>query len=295
MVWTESIRQATEVLEYWTSQRTPITASAKHVRTLSLHVLSNVGFGKSYSFRKAGEPPTPGHLFNYRDALAYVLDHIMLIVVLGPKLLRKRFLPKRLRLIGQACVDFDAYMRNLYNDERQLSNEKRQKPTNIMTSLIHASEELDYGARKSSKATDTMKPAIRGLSESEVYGNTFLYNFAGHDTTAITLSWAIYLLAAHPEVQDWISEEINEYVKHGNMAAMEYGKLFPKLKRCLAVMVRPSHPSSLSSSKITNEKRISLKFFVSITRSQASSSPPNLPHKPSLFLTEPSPSLQKPA
>ena len=82
LVWNVSTRQTQEVLAYWASQRSPITDTAKHVRTLSLHVLSSAGFGKSYSFQKSSEPSKPGHMFNYRDALAHILDHIMLILVL---------------------------------------------------------------------------------------------------------------------------------------------------------------------------------------------------------------------
>lgn len=37
----------------------------------------------------------------------------------------------------------------------------------------------------------------------------FVFNFAGHDTTAHTLTFATFFLAANPDVQDWVSEEIN--------------------------------------------------------------------------------------
>jgi cytochrome P450 len=43
--------------------------------------------------------------------------------------------------------------------------------------------------------------SVKGLTEEEIYGNIFVYNFAGHDTTATTLNWALYLLAAFPEVK----------------------------------------------------------------------------------------------
>ena len=37
---------------------------------------------------------------------------------------------------------------------------------------------------------------------------TFL--IAGHETTSISTSWAIYLLAQHPHMQDLLREEINK-------------------------------------------------------------------------------------
>ena len=245
LVWTESIRQAQEVLTYWASQKTPITDTAKHVRTLSLHVLSSAGFGKSYSFQKSGEPPKPGHMFNYRDALAHILDHIMLILVVGPNLLRNRFLPKRLSSIGQATVDFKAYMTDMYNEEKQTAANSKRASANIMASLVRAASEPDDDADL--EKPQSMGQTPRGLSESEVYGNIFVYNFAGHDTTAITLSWTMYLLAAHPEVQDWIGEEIIEYHKDGNPSTWDYSETFPKLKRSLAVLVSPTVWAMLGS------------------------------------------------
>lgn len=46
------------------------------------------------------------------------------------------------------------------------------------------------------------------LSIDEILGNILVFNFAGHDTTAISLAYALFPLVAHPKVQDWISEEI---------------------------------------------------------------------------------------
>lgn len=237
LVWNESILQAQEVLTYWASQKSPIRDTTKHVRTLSLHVLSCAGFGKSYSFQKSSEPPKPGHMFNYRDALAHVLDHIMLILVFGPNLLRNRLLPKRLSSIGQATVDFKAYMTDMYNEEKGTTSDSRKEVANIMVSLVRATRQSDGVSSSKFEEPKAMEPAAGILSESEVYGNIFVYNFAGHDTTAITLSWTIYLLAAHPEVQDWLGEEINEYYNDGNAPTGGYIETFPKLKRCFAVLL----------------------------------------------------------
>lgn len=48
-----------------------------------------------------------------------------------------------------------------------------------------------------------------------------MYNFAGHDTMAITLSWSIYLLAA----QDWIAEEINIVLSDRSSSTWNYWRL----------------------------------------------------------------------
>ena len=77
-----------------------------------------------------------------------------------------------------------------------------------------------------------------GLTDDEVLGNLFLYSTAGHDTTSNTLCYAIYLLAIYPELQNWIGEEVDEVVSgQGESGDWDYNTVFPKLQRCLALMV----------------------------------------------------------
>jgi hypothetical protein len=52
LVWTECIRQAKEMLDYWKGSP-DIRQTSKDVRRFSLHVLSSTGFGKSYSFDRS--------------------------------------------------------------------------------------------------------------------------------------------------------------------------------------------------------------------------------------------------
>lgn len=63
----------------------------------------------------------------------------------------------------------------------------------------------------------------------------FVFNFAGHDTTAHTLTFATFFLAANPDVQDWVSEEINHVMGNRRPEDWVYSD-FTSLKRCLAVM-----------------------------------------------------------
>jgi cytochrome P450 len=80
----------------------------------------------------------------------------------------------------------------------------------------------------------------RGLSVDEIFGNIFVINFAGHDTTANTLAFTMILLAANPEVQDWVREEVRRVTKAMDVADWDYERLFPQLTRCRAVLVSSS-------------------------------------------------------
>lgn len=172
-------------------------------------------------------------MFNYRDSLALILENSLLILILGPKFLTQKFLPRSWRKIGQATVDFKFHMTEMVHEEKQLIAQNGPGEGNIIKSLIRASDEMS----ESSPSAVADGPGLRGLTEKEIYGNIFVYNFAGHDTMAITLNWALYLLAAYPEIQDWISEEINAVVTDEHNSTSNYSEVYPKLNRCLAVLV----------------------------------------------------------
>lgn len=241
------------------------------MRTLSLHVLSGAGFGKFYSFHRSTEPPKPGHMFNYRDSLSLILENILLILIIGPKFLTSRYRPRVWARVGQAIVDFKAHMHDMYMDERNLLQGGKAGADNILSSLVRASEAgtTDPGNVSLQNLGQHPKAGSGLLTEAEVYGNIFVYNFAGHDTTAITLGWTLYLLAAHPEVQDWLFEEIHFYGVDLDSASESYDAVYPKLKRCLAVLVCPSstpvHEFPTARQALNSHLPFSLKCFASTT------------------------------
>lgn len=83
---------------------------------------------------------------------------------------------------------------DVFNEERRLLSEGKPGTGNLMTSLVRASDDRQKSGSDGPQA----------LTVNEVLGNIFVINFAGHDTTANTLAYAVVLLAANPEVQDWV-------------------------------------------------------------------------------------------
>jgi cytochrome P450 len=224
LVWDESLRQATEMLNWWKMHDNKgVRSTARNISTLTLHVISTVGFGKSYPFQSSIETVKKDSSMNYRDALSLILENVMLILILGPKLLGRLSQPKKLARLGQATMIFKQYMTDMYEEEKGLVAQGKSKSGNLMTSLIRASDEVAH--------------AGSGLTENEIYGNMFIISFAGHDTTAHTLTFTINLLAAHPEVQNWMREELQYYLHDDAPSNLSYEESFPKLKRTLAVFV----------------------------------------------------------
>ncbi|KAL9012108.1 MAG: hypothetical protein Q9173_003107 [Seirophora scorigena] len=227
LVWSESFRQAQDMLRYWSSKES-ISSIADDTRTLSLHVLSAAGFGRSFPFQGKAEASSESVSTSYKDSLQTILDNCILLMILGQKFIAKPWLPDKLRKLHLATITFKKYMTDVYEEEKKSIAEEKPGATNLMTSLIRASAE--------STSPENTSDLQGGLTESEIYGNVFVFNFAGHDTTAHTLAFAIVLLAAHPSVQDWVSEELRHVLSEQKPEDRVYQRTFPRLKRCLAVL-----------------------------------------------------------
>ena len=131
-------------------------------------------------------------------------------------------------------------MLNQIADEKQLIAEGKPGSGSLVSNLVRASEARPEvtGGYNEKTITAGRSNDLKALSVDEILGNIFVYNFAGHDTTATSLNYAVLLLVAHPEAQDWIAEELNFYLDNENSETWRYDAVFPKLKRCLAILVR---------------------------------------------------------
>jgi len=234
-VWSESLNQAREMLQSWTSGADPGRLSvAKDTRTLSLNVLAATGFRRSYKFRSSRQPETD-EVRTYRDALQTVLNNAILLMLLPPRLLQLPLLPRSWAQIGKAAADFKQYMMHMLDEEMSLLNQGKMGTGSLMTSFVRA---LNTHRTEEATGTSNANPSpSKGLTVDEIFGNIFVINFAGHDTTANTLAFSMLLLAANPEVQDWVSEEVREITGNGDSEKWDYTELFSDLKRCQAVLV----------------------------------------------------------
>ena len=196
---------------------------------LALHVLSGAGFGKFYDFDVGATSVPPGHTLSYRDALASVLKN-MLVAIITSKIAAPSFLlPKLVREMRTAQAEFKKYMVEMVEGERTsvVENGQNDQKANLMSALVRAND----ASRAEGKGRYS-------LTDEEIFGNLFILNLAGHDTTATTLSYAISLLAVNMPVQTWLSEEIHHVFGESPPEEWDYEKSFPRLKRSLALMVR---------------------------------------------------------
>ncbi|KAH8427127.1 cytochrome P450 [Aspergillus melleus] len=265
-VWDESVKQTRQMLSTWTAPSTSqIRSVAKDTRTLSLNVLAATGFRRSYEFVGANNttttPATTGPtqvdvetertVTSYRNALQTVLDNCIMLMVMPRRLLSLPFAPASWRRMANATVSFRAHMARMLDDEITASKQGASGSGGLMTSFVRA---LDL-----KQAEDARGGSGKGMSLDEIFGNIFVINFAGHDTTANTLAFATLLLAAYPDVQEWVAEELQQVLGSVNTEG-GYSEIFPKLKRTKAVMLETLrlYPPIMAIPKWTNDEPQSL-------------------------------------
>ncbi len=221
------------MIEAWLpDKKGELRSTTEDTRTLALHVLAYAGFQKSYPFASTPKDDAAPRS-TYRDALSLILKNILVILVLPSAVFRIPLLPSKWKQIGWAVTEFRQYMLEQLADEEQLITEGKPGSGTLISNLLRASR-----ARPDEKAImDGRAHEFKALSVDEILGNIFVFNFAGHDTTAITLAYGVLLLVAHPEAQDWIAEELNFFLDNKDIETWKYDDVFPKLKRCSAVLV----------------------------------------------------------
>ncbi|KAF2756458.1 putative cytochrome P450 monooxygenase [Pseudovirgaria hyperparasitica] len=258
-VWDESLRQSQGMLKSWTrpsTERTGIPSIQRDTRSLSLNILAATGFRKTYRFIGSADDSVVG-TGTYRDALQTILDNVILLMLLPYQVLMFPLMPRRLARIGQAGSLFKKYMNEMLHEELRAHELNKSGSGGLMTSLIHA-----HHANQSNndRAEDPAGRLPRGLSVDEIFGNIFVINFAGHDTTANTLAFAMLLLATQPEVQDWIWEEIREVFTTSTIELGSYKKFFPQLLRCKAILYETLrlYPPIMALPKGTDDRSQSL-------------------------------------
>lgn len=248
-VWDETGRQGVGARKKWmeisaSGDPRGVRSTQDDTTRIAFNVLSDAGFGMTFDFEDvfsqsglSDEDRAAGHQMSYRDSIFRVLNDMQSLMVyfIGRKIGWPVFaMWGNVKKLAMAKDEYAWYMKEMVKKERegvnggQVVSEKSKE--NLMSVLIRNS---DQGDSEEKTAGENVGPV---LDDSEVTGNLYIYNLAGHDTTASTLNFAITLLAAQPQWQEWIAEEIDTVVRE-DQSSMRYAQVFPKLHRCLALMV----------------------------------------------------------
>lgn len=214
-------------------------------RTIALHTFMAIGFGSPQEFGKGVHEKGPGHELSFCEALVMVLNRFPLAIIvrqLNPVVVP--YLPGALREAWTAFLETRKYLDELLEQQNKAmadsegSANSKQQPTFLTTLLQNARDEVGV-------TTSAANGRAVGLSQGELTGNMFVLTWAGHETTATAMGIAIAQLAVHPQYRVWIREEIDQvFAAVGDKD--DYKHIFPKLKRCQALMfetLRLYHPT----------------------------------------------------
>ena len=224
---------------------------------LALHVLTYAGFGIRHDFKDAQRMVEAPHTLSYRDALLTVLRNFTILIMMPTSLVNSTIMPRTVQKVGEAYREFKLYMKEMVDKEKvKAVQHSEAEANNLLTALVRASERASEGGQ------DKAYVGKAGLADDELYGNLFIYNMAGHESTANTLATAIAYLAAQPWWQDWVHEEISKAAsEHSSLLQnWEYEHAYSRLVRCQAVMLETLriHGSTVFLPKSTGNTKCAL-------------------------------------
>jgi cytochrome P450 len=234
MIWSESISQTKQMSTYFLNQSNGETFQMPEgIRAIAINVLSKASYGETKSWQPFKVPSEPelADKMSYVDALAVTCELIVLAAFVSPDMLVLSFMPKLLRTLGEAMKRLPGLTKKMLENERQLAKAGSGERANIMSMLVRLSDK----GRDAGGEMETGKGQY--LSEDEISGNLFFFTAAGFDTAAAAMKYGIVLLAAYPEWQDWMRDNIDAVLADKEGEELDYATLFPKLGRVLAVMV----------------------------------------------------------
>ncbi|KAH6572683.1 hypothetical protein BASA60_006494 [Batrachochytrium salamandrivorans] len=217
----QTVRTVHDMFRSWQTGIHGATANTEHelcinvsedLAKLALYVISGAGFGMRLDWDTSNTDTIleHGHSISFKSAIQGVIKGLQSKIIL-PKLAYALPIPsvQRLKLVFD---EFEQYSSEMIRDA------DTQTDDNLLVSLTKASRaDTDIGG---------------GLTERELIGNIFVFMFAGHETTAATMVYALAMLATQPAAQQRMYEEITLVLKGGDP---EY-KHIHELAYTLAVM-----------------------------------------------------------
>lgn len=224
-VWAEAVSQSNTLLTQWLASESADVV--QDTGKLALNVISAVAFENQNV-----STPTKGHALSLHDALTTVMSTSISPALEGimPWLdvpILRNLMPGSIEKLMLACDEFRRYTTEIIaSNSTTESTQTSTSNLNLINTLIKANS-----ANAKSR-----------LSESELRGNVFIFTVGGLESTSATLAFALSLLAIHPEVQEWVREEVDEVLGGRELGSVEYRDVFPRLRRVLALMVRLHHP-----------------------------------------------------
>jgi len=180
----------TVVDKYW-NQESFVCDVVEDMTKITLQIMGLAGFGMDMDAIFGGKSyDASRYSMTFREAISRSSDEVVTARMRYPKWLLQSPLPyfKNLRQVVQ---DTDSYLSDLIATR---SEDVEERGHDLLSLLISARDEENK----------------MGLSPLEIKSDSFIFLFAGHETTASQLMWTLFLLATNQHVQDKLRKEADE-------------------------------------------------------------------------------------
>lgn len=187
------IRQMTERLQNRWSKMISDGASfdlQQEMMRYTVDITTNIAFGYDTDTMGKDEDVIQKHLEKVFPAVNYRIT--------APFPTWRYFKTKKDKSLDQALSEVESTVNHLIQEAKK-KLETKKTPSNFLEALLIANEE------------------DKSFTDLEVFGNVFTMLLAGEDTTSNSISWTIYYISQHPEIEQKIREEASK-VLTGTMA-----------------------------------------------------------------------------
>ncbi|KAL2823942.1 putative cytochrome P450 monooxygenase [Aspergillus cavernicola] len=224
-VWTESCEQAIDMLKHMLDH--PGNQTLDGLKSVAINVIGQAGYSQKEAWAPDLKTRSSKALTGkaaYFETLSLVTEMLIEAALLPPWFMQLGFMPAALRQLGYHMERTPGYINDLLNEERVAAGKETGQRNNFLSLLLQLSDkEKQSGQGQFS------------LSDREISGSLFIFSTAGFETTANTMGYAVTLLAAYPELQAWIGEELSSL--DPDPSTWKYEEVFPKCRRTLALML----------------------------------------------------------
>ncbi|KAJ3256078.1 hypothetical protein HK103_005761 [Boothiomyces macroporosus] len=156
-VHSETVYVVESLIKLWEKEGMDSVNTTKVMFNIALHVFSGAALGVQLTWNDEGQVPK-GHRYTFKQSLKNMLNNLYKYIAI-PKFMY--YLPiKRIQNVKFAIDEFSSYMKELLEDAK-----KRPGDGNLLNALAQ-SVETDEGTEK-------------GFTEQEIFGNLFIFLFAG--------------------------------------------------------------------------------------------------------------------
>ncbi|KAL3492291.1 cytochrome P450 [Aspergillus germanicus] len=272
IVWDESCRQASRMSVYLQSNSNSGSKTLSGLKSVAINVMGFAGYGQKQEwapdFESIGADIQDGRGL-YFETVSLVAQMLLEAALVPSPILKLPFMPERLQRLGRRKEHMPEYTKAVLDMERKQAAATTDSTSTGQNSFIKVLVKC---------ADEAKRGGVSGmyLSDQEISGNLFIFTVAGFEATANTMGYAVLFLAAYPEWQDWIREELERLP--ADPLTWKYDEVFPRSNRVLAVMYETlriftavmhavrsvSTPQTLASEKATHLLLPPMEIYVSM-------------------------------